>query len=97
MVLPQLRSDEITEFDPAKKTGNVRNSPFSTITLKNSGGTTDPTWVWSGDTLMDLNRYQALKMQVRKVDDADYLFIEVGGFGTRQKPDWKSPWYVLRR
>jgi hypothetical protein len=46
---------------------------------------------------MDLNRYQALKMEVRKVGDADYLFIEAGGFSTRNKPDWKCPWFVMRR
>ena len=46
---------------------------------------------------MDLNRYQALKMELRKVGNAEYLFVESGGFSTRHKPDWKSPWYVLAR
>ncbi len=87
---------KIADFDPEKKT-NARNVPFSTITLRDGGGTTDPTWVWSGDVVMDLKRYQALKMDVRKVGEADYLFVESGGFSTRNKPDWKSPWYVLAR
>jgi hypothetical protein len=47
--------------------------------------------------LMDLNRYQALKMEVRRVGDAEYLFFESGGFSTRNKPDWKSPWFVMKR
>jgi hypothetical protein len=88
---------EIAEFDPAKQAGNVRNAPFSAITLKDGGGTTDPTWAWSGDTLMDLNRYQAIKMKGRKVGETEYLFVEAGGFSTRNKPDWKSRWYVMIR
>jgi len=86
----------IADFDPEQKT-HPRNAPFSTITLQHGGGTTDPTWVWSGDTLMDLNRYQALKMQVRRVGNAEYLFVESGGFSTRNRPDWKSPLYVMKR
>jgi hypothetical protein len=87
---------EFAEFDPAKKT-NVRRPLFSTITFKDGGATGDPTWVWSGDRLMDLNKYQALKMEVRKVGAAEYLFVQAGGFSTRNKPDWKSKWYVLGR
>jgi hypothetical protein len=86
----------IADFDPEKKT-NPRNAPFSTITLRDGGGTSDSTWVWSGGILMDLNKYQALKMEVRKVGDTEYLFVEAGGFSTRNKPDWKSQWFVLKR
>ncbi|NNM29781.1 MAG: HEAT repeat domain-containing protein, partial [Akkermansiaceae bacterium] len=89
--------NEIAEFDPEKKAGKARNAPFSTIELRDGGETADPTWVWSGDTLMDLNRYEALRMEVRTLGDADYLFVEAGGFSTRHKPDWKSPWLVLRK
>ena len=87
---------EFAEFDPAKKT-NVRRPLFSTITFKDGGATGDPTWVWSGGILMDLNKYQALKMEVRKVGAAEYLFVQAGGFSTRNKPDWKSKWLVLGR
>jgi hypothetical protein len=87
---------EFTDFDPAKKT-NVRRPLFSTITFKDGGATGDPTWAWSGDRLMDLNKYQALKMEVRKVGAAEYLFVESGGFSTRNKPDWKPKWYVMKR
>ena len=54
-------------------------------------------WMWSGDTLMDLDRYQALKMETRTIGDAEFLFIEAGGFSERNKSDWKSKWYVLGR
>jgi len=88
---------EIAEFDPAKRRGHVRNAPFATITLEEGGKTSESTWAWSGDTLMDLDRYQALKMQIRKVGDTDYLFVESGGFSSRHRPDWKSRWYVLAK
>jgi len=86
----------IAEFDPEKKT-NPRNVPFSTITLKDGGGTGDPTWVWSGDFLMDLNKYQALRMLPQTLGGAEYLFVEAGDFSTRHKPGWKPQWFVLRR
>ena len=57
----------------------------------------DATLVWSGDRLMDLNKYQALHMKVKRVGGADYLFVESGGFSNRHKPDWKSKWLVLGR
>lgn len=90
------RVNEILEFDPAKRM-NARGAPFSAITLGEDGETNDPTWVWSGDVLMDLNRYQALRMELMQVDGEDYLFVEAGGFSQRNKPEWKSPWFVLER
>ena len=87
---------EFAEFDPAKKM-NVRRTLFSTITFKDGGATANPTSVWSGGILMDLNNYQALKMEVRKVDAAEFLFVESGGFSPRNKPDWKPKWYVMKR
>jgi len=53
--------------------------------------------LWSGDILMDLTRYEALKMKIKNIDGEGYLFIEAGGFSARRKPGWKSPWYVLKR
>lgn len=86
----------IGDFDPEKKT-DPRNAPFSTLSLRDGGGTHDPTWVWSGGILMDLNKYQALKMEVRNIGDTQYLFVEEGEFRTRNKPDWKTQWFVLVR
>jgi hypothetical protein len=57
----------------------------------------DTLWIWSGDILMDLGRYQALKMTVKEIDRSDYLFIEAGGFSTRNLVGWKPPWYVMKR
>ena len=86
---------EIADFDPAKKARHVRNAPFSTITLEDGGRTSEPTWAWSGEILMDLGRYQALEMRWRQVGDAEYVFVEAGGFSKRHKPGWKSRWLVL--
>jgi hypothetical protein len=86
---------EIAEFDPAAKFARPRNALFSAITFNNGGKTSDPTWLWSGDTLMDLSKYQALKMTMKTIDDKDYLFVEAGGFGTRNKPGWKPQLMVL--
>ena len=89
---------EIAEFDPAQeKLPKARNPLFTSISFEQGGTTADPTWVWSGDHLMDLNKYQALRMLVQTLGGADYLFVEAGGFSTRNKPDWKSKWLVLRR
>ena len=46
---------------------------------------------------MDLNKFQALIMQVRKVGGDEYLFVETGGFSTRNKPGWKPKLYVLKK
>ena len=87
----------IDDFDPDAKHPKARNPPFSTMSLENGGTTGDPTWLWSGDTLMDLNKYQALKMKPKSYGDADYLFVEAGGFSTRNKPDWKTKWFVFQK
>jgi len=86
----------IDEFKPGKKT-NVRRAPIQAIALKDNGLTDSPVWAWSGDTLMDLTKYQALKMTVKTIDGNEYLFVEAGGFSTRNKPGWTCPWCVLLR
>ena len=87
----------IEDFDPTRKTGNGRNALFSEITFQANGRTKHPTLIWSGDTLMDLNQYQALKIVARTLDGTRYLFVEAGGFGTRNKPGWKPKLLVLAR
>ncbi|MBT6958393.1 MAG: hypothetical protein HN996_08245, partial [Opitutae bacterium] len=70
----------------------------STITLKEEGRTNSPVWAWSGNTLMDLTNFQALKMTSETLNDGkNYLFVETGGFGTRNKPGWESQLLVLSR
>jgi len=70
---------------------------FTTMAFKNNGLTGQGLWIWSGDTLMDLNRFQALKMTVNGIGGSDYLFVEAGGFSTRNKPGWQTPLYVMKR
>ena len=93
-VIGQVASVE--EFDPDKRT-RVNRPPFAQIAFKNEGKTNDPVYVWSNNILMDLNKFQALKMKVQNIQGKDYLFVEVGGFGTRNKPGWKSQLLVLEK
>ena len=53
----------------------------------------EPLRLWTGDTLMDLEKLQVLKMTVK----GDYLFIEEGGFSDKNPVGWKSPLMVLKR
>lgn len=89
---------EITDFDPAaKKNPKARRPLFTRITFEENGASDHSSRVWSGNTLMDLDKYQALEMTVEKVGERDFLFIETGGFSTRNKPGWKPKWLVLSR
>lgn len=72
-------------------------APFKTLTFKDQGETDLPLWIWSGNTLMDLENNQALKMTVKVIDGTDYLFVETGGFNAKLGSDWASPLYVLKR
>ena len=36
-------------------------------------------------------------MKVKTIGGTNYLFVEAGGFSTRNKPEWKTPYYVLKR
>ena len=86
----------IDDFIP-KKRFNSRGARFAAIDFKGNGETDNATRIWSGDMLMDLTRYEALKMKLKAINNVEYLFIEAGGFNAKNKPDWKSNWYVLRR
>jgi hypothetical protein len=86
----------IDEFTPDKRL-NPRQAKITAISFKDNGETDNVTRLWSGDTLMDLTRYEALKMKLTKIDGEEYLFIEAGGFSTRNSPDWKPNLYVLKR
>lgn len=86
---------EIADFNPEKPI-KTRNPVFSSMTFADHAATSDATWAWSGDILMDLNRYQALKMQPVNIGGTDYLFVESGGFSTKNKPSWKSGYLVLK-
>lgn len=85
----------IDEFDPDKR-NNSRNRTFRDVTFKNNGDTNNKMLIWSGDTIMDLNRNHALKMTVKKIKGTDYLFMEVPSFNARKK-GWNPSYYVLKR
>ena len=86
----------IEEFTPDKRL-NLRGAKITSINFQDNGRTDRPTWLWSGDTLMDLTRYEALQMKIKQIAGEPYLFIEAGGFNTRNKPGWKPAVYVFKR
>lgn len=86
----------VDEFNLEKQM-NPGRPEFTRITLKDKGLTSDALRIWSGDNLMDLDRYQVMKMVFKEIGGGDYLFIEAGGFSTRNPVGWQSPWYVVRR
>ena len=86
----------IEAFIPGKRRRVGRNHIQRRVFA--AGGTTDsPAWIWSGDRLLDLSGYQALKMAVREVGGVEHLFVEVGGFRAKNPERWKPQWYVMKR
>jgi hypothetical protein len=81
----------------AGKPKPARKPPFGKLTFEADGKTNDPTLIWSGDHLMDLNRYQSLRIRPLQLEGKDALLIESGGFSIHQKPGWKTSWLVLQR
>lgn len=69
---------------------DAKRAPIKAVTFK-GGGLTD-----SG-TLMDLDRYQALKMTVKTIGGTEFLFIEAGGFSDKNPAGWESPLIVMKR
>ena len=85
-------------------TSDIKRAPFRSVSLKQDGSTDTIDRLWTGDTLMHLGRnsrggaaYQALKMAFKRIDGADTLFIEAGGFNAEFGPDLKCPVLVLTR
>jgi hypothetical protein len=86
----------VEDFDPQAKP-NPGRSPLKNIRFHDNGTTDSPNWIWSGDTLMDLDHSQALKITPRSIHNSDYLFIESGGFGPKNPATWQCPLMVLKR
>ena len=86
----------LDEFSPEKRQ-NPRQSKIMRMTFQKGGQTDDPAKLYSGDMLMDLNRYEALRMTVRPYGNDEYLFIEAGGFDSRNGPDWRPVLSVLKK
>jgi hypothetical protein len=83
-------------FDPAKPVV-VNNAPFGGLTLKEDGLTDKPVRIWSGNTLIDMTRWQALTMTLRTIAGTEYLCVEAGGFSEKNPAGWKSPLIVMKR
>ena len=86
----------LEDFNP-EKPRDANRARIKQVTFKSDGHTDEPIKVWSGDTLMDLEKYQALKMKIVTIDGGEYLLVEEGEFSTRHKPDWKPKWIVLKK
>ena len=93
-LIDQVKSIDEFNLEKQMKPGRAL---FTKMSFLDKGRTSDGLWIWSGDILMDLNRYQALKMTVRPIGGNDCLFIEAGGFSTRNRPGWQTPLYVMKR
>jgi len=84
-------------FVPGEQQAERFRPPFGIITFKDGGKTDSAMRIWSGETLMDLSKYQAMKTATKTIAGNTYLFIETGGFSTRHPGGWTSPWVVLKR
>jgi hypothetical protein len=82
----------VEAFDSAKPV-DANKAAFKEITFKADGRTGESLRLWSGDTLLDLETRQALKMTVK----GEHLFIEAGGFSEKNPVGWKSPLVVLKK
>ncbi len=83
-------------YNPSNKP-NPGRAPFRTINFNNDGTTSESRFIWSGDYLMDIEQASALKITPQTIEGVDYLFIEAGGFSTKNKAGWQSPLIVLKR
>ncbi len=84
------------EFDPAKKY-NPNRAFTKQLEFMNRGETADPLLLWSHLNLLDLNRYQLLRIEPKTIAEKDYLFIENGNFSNRNKPGWKPEIVVFAK
>jgi hypothetical protein len=90
------QTDTIEAFNSAKP--SAAKKPFATsLQLADKGETGSPLLIWSGERMMDLDRYQVLQMKAKTIAGKEYLFLEAGGFSTKNKPGWTSPWFVFTR
>ena len=95
-----IQVSQVTSVE-AFKLGEATTVPkavaLQKLTLKPDGKTDQSHLTWSGDTLMELQKLQALKMTLEKVGGQEYLFVECGGFDRKLPEDWKTPYNVLKR
>jgi hypothetical protein len=89
--------DSVDDFDPSAKDGKVRRPLFESRTFKDDGTTDEPIWIWSGDWLMDLDNYRALRTKTKTVDGTEYLFVESGNFNRKEEHGTEVLWQVFSR
>jgi hypothetical protein len=53
--------------------------------------------IWSGNWLMDLDEYQALRAETKTIDGGEYLFVEAGNFKRREQHGTEVAWQVFSR
>lgn len=87
----------VDDFKPGDEPSVSTNAALQKVSLKPDGKTDQETLLWSGDTLMDLKAYQALKMTIEKIGTQEYLFVESGGFNKKNPQDWKTSYTVMKR
>jgi hypothetical protein len=87
----------IDEYKPGAPAPKNKAPSLGNITFNTDGSTDEELLIWSGATLMNLRKNEAMKITPSKIDGTDYLFIEAGGFHVNKGPDWKSPFHVMKR
>ena len=88
--------NSIDPYDPQSKP-NPGKAPIRAITFKSDGLTSESRYIGSGDILMDLESNAALRITPKTLGEAEYLFIESGGFGPKNPAGWTSPLMILKR
>jgi len=83
-------------FDPNGRLPHRRHW-HNVIHFKDNGRTDDELVFYSGEYLLDLGRAQALKIVLKTIDGAEYLFIEEGEFAQGTMVEESLPTVVFKR
>jgi len=86
----------VEDFDPAAKT-NPGRSPIRNIEFHSDGTTDSPSWIWTGNTLINLETTTAHKISTHHIQDKPYLTIESGGFSPKHPAGWTTPLMILKK
>jgi hypothetical protein len=92
--------DVVKSIKPFTLDGKKQNAgrPIITKLHLNADGTSDtPRFLWSGDTLMDIEQRAALKIFLKSINDTDYLVVETGGFNAKNPVGWKTTYSVFKK
>ncbi len=85
------------DFDPNGKKRGAGRANITKLTLAADGTSDTSRFLWSGDTLMDMEQRVALKMTIKVLNGVDYLFLETGNFHPKNLPGWKTTLTVFKR